>query len=147
LSAHFEAINAPIFDQDKSMSKTPGHLKYAAESHEWVLRGDDDVVTVGITDFAQNSLGDVVYVELPEVGREVTQKEQIAVVESVKAASDIYAPLSGIVVAINATLADSPEAINESPYEQGWFFKIKITAASEIDNLLNADEYDAACDG
>lgn len=129
------------------MSETPSHLKYAAESHEWSLPGDDGVVTVGITDFAQNSLGDVVYVELPEIGREVAQKEQVAVVESVKAASDIYAPVSGLVVAINEALIDSPELINESPYEQGWFFKIKISDKSEMDNLLDADAYDAVCDG
>lgn len=129
------------------MSETPTNLKYANESHEWSLLGDDGVVTVGITDFAQNSLGDVVYVELPELGREVTQKEQIAVVESVKAASDIYAPVSGVVVAINEALSDSPEAINESPYEQGWFFKIKMSDESEMDGLLDADAYDAVCDG
>lgn len=127
------------------MSETPTNLKYA-ESHEWSLLGDDDVVTVGISDFAQNSLGDVVYVELPDVGREVTQKEQIAVVESVKAASDIYAPVSGVVVAVNEALTDSPEIINESPYEQGWFFKIKISAESEMDSLLDADDYDAICE-
>lgn len=106
------------------MSNTPAELKYA-ESHEWSQLDDDDVVTVGITDYAQNSLGDVVYVELPEVGRTVKQKEQIAVVESVKAASDIYAPVSGTVVAINDLLADSPELINESSYDKGWFLKLK----------------------
>jgi len=127
------------------MSETPTNLKYA-ESHEWSLLGDDGVVTVGISDFAQNSLGDVVYVELPEVGREVAQGEQVAVVESVKAASDIYAPVSGTVVAINATLEDSPETINESPYEKGWFFKIKASDESELDNLLDADGYDAVCE-
>jgi glycine cleavage system H protein len=127
------------------MSETPGNLKYA-ESHEWALLGDDGIVTVGISDFAQNSLGDVVYVELPEPGRKVTQQEQIAVVESVKAASDIHAPVSGTVVAINPVLADSPEAINESPYEKGWFFKIKISDQSELDNLLDGDDYDAVCE-
>ena len=127
------------------MSETPTNLKYA-ESHEWSLLGDDGVITVGITDFAQHALGDVVYVELPDLGREVTQKEQIAVVESVKAASDIYAPVSGVVVAINEVLADSPETINESPYEQGWFFKIKIADESELDDLLDADDYDAVCE-
>jgi len=127
------------------MSETPANLRYA-ESHEWSLMGDDGVVTVGITDFAQNSLGDVVYVELPEVGREVAQKEQIAVVESVKAASDIYAPVSGTVVAINDVLADSPETINESPYTKGWFFKIKASDAAELKNLMDAKAYDASCD-
>jgi len=126
------------------MSETPTNLKYA-ESHEWSLL-DDDVVTVGISDFAQNSLGDIVYVELPDLGREVIQKEQIAVVESVKAASDIYAPVSGTVIAINGVLADSPEVINESPYEQGWFFKIKVSDESEMDSLLDADAYDDLCE-
>jgi glycine cleavage system H protein len=128
------------------MSNSPAHLKYAAESHEWSRPGDDGVVTVGITDYAQNSLGDVVYVELPEVGRVVKQGEQIAVVESVKAASDIYAPLSGTVVAINDTLADSPEAINESPYDKGWFFKIQVADASEWNTLRSAAAYDASCE-
>lgn len=128
------------------MSNTPTHLKYAAESHEWAQLGSDGVVTAGITDYAQNSLGDVVYVELPEVGRIVKQTEQIAVVESVKAASDIYAPVSGTIVAVNDGLADSPEAINESPYDKGWFFKIKAADTSELDGLLSADAYDAACE-
>lgn len=126
------------------MSNTPSNLKYA-ESHEWSLMGSDGVVTVGITDFAQTSLGDVVYVELPEVGRQVKQKEQIAVVESVKAASDIYAPVSGTVVAINDVLADSPETINESPYDKGWFFKIKASNPAELNNLMDAAAYDASC--
>lgn len=127
------------------MGQSPLHLKYAAESHEWALLGDDGVVTVGITDFAQNSLGDVVFVELPAVGREVAQREQVAVVESVKAASDIYAPVSGTVLAINTTLEDSQELINESPYDKGWFFKIRISDKSEINTLIDADAYDAAC--
>ncbi len=127
------------------MSNTPANLKYA-ESHEWSLMGSDGVVTVGITDFAQHSLGDVVYVELPEVGRVVTQKEQIAIVESVKAASDIYAPVSGTVVAVNDVLSDSPETINESPYDKGWFFKIKASNAAELNNLLDGKAYDAMCD-
>lgn len=126
------------------MSNTPANLKYA-ESHEWSLMGSDGVVTVGITDFAQTSLGDVVYVELPEVGRQVEQKEQVAVVESVKAASDIYAPVSGTVVAINDALADSPETINESPYDKGWFFKIKASNPAELNNLMDAAAYDASC--
>lgn len=126
------------------MSNTPSHLKYA-DSHEWSLLGNDGVVTVGITDFAQTSLGDVVFVELPEVGRQVKQKEQIAVVESVKAASDIYAPVSGTVVAINEVLADAPETINESPYDKGWFFKIKASNTDELNSLMDASAYDASC--
>lgn len=127
------------------MSETPANLKYA-DSHEWSLLGDDGVVTVGISDYAQNSLGDVVFVELPEVGRQVSQKEQIAVVESVKAASDIYAPVSGTVVAINDALEDAPETINESPYDKGWFFKIKASNVAELDQLLSGDAYDAQCE-
>lgn len=126
------------------MSNTPSHLKYA-DSHEWSLLGNDGIVTVGITDFAQTSLGDVVFVELPEVGRQVKQKEQIAVVESVKAASDIYAPVSGTVVAVNEVLADAPETINESPYDKGWFFKIKANNTVELNNLMDAPAYDASC--
>jgi len=127
------------------MSNSPAHLKYAAESHEWALL-DDGVVTVGITEYAQNSLGDVVYVELPEVGRVVKQTEPLAVVESVKAASDIYAPVSGTVVAINDALADSPETINGSPYDKGWFFKIKVADALEWSALRSAEAYDASCE-
>lgn len=127
------------------MSHSPNHLKYAA-SHEWSLSDSDGVITVGITDYAQNSLGDVVYVELPEVGRVVKQSEAIAVVESVKAASDIYAPVSGTVTAINEALADSPETINESPYDKGWFFKIKMTSPAELEKLFDAAAYDASCE-
>jgi len=126
------------------MSETPSNLKYL-DSHEWALLGEDGIVTVGITDFAQDQLGDVVYVELPEVGRSVSQKESISVVESVKAASDIYAPVSGTVVAINEALEDAPETINESPYEKGWFFKIKAAEPSELNNLLDGSAYDASC--
>jgi len=128
------------------MSNTPTHLKYATASHEWALLGSDGVVTVGITDYAQNSLGDVVYVELPEIGRVVKQAEPVAVVESVKAASDIYAPVSGTIIAINDELTDSPEAINESSYDKGWFFKIKAADVSEWSNLRSAESYDAACE-
>ena len=127
------------------MSDTPNNLKYA-ESHEWTLLNDEDIVTVGITDYAQNSLGDIVYIELPEVGREVVQKEQIAVVESVKAASDIYAPVSGTIIAINEALEDAPETTNESPYEDGWFFKIKVSGTDELNTLLDPEDYDAGCE-
>lgn len=127
------------------MSHAPAQLKYAA-SHEWSLLGGDGVVTVGITDYAQNSLGDVVFVELPEVGRMVKQTEQIAVVESVKAASDIYAPVSGTVVAVNELLTDSPETINESPYDKGWFFKIKAADTKELNGLMSAADYSASCE-
>ncbi|MDV6374677.1 glycine cleavage system protein GcvH [Deinococcus sp. ZS9-10] len=116
------------------MMNTPPELKYAA-SHEW-LSPDG---TVGISDFAQDQLGDVVYVELPEVGREVSAGDTIAVVESVKTASDIYAPASGTITAINDELSSNPEKVNESPYEGGWLFKMDVTEASA--DLMDAEKY------
>ena len=107
------------------MSETPAELVYAA-SHEWVKK-TDDVIEVGISDFAQAALGDVVYVELPEVGQTVTATEECCAVESVKAASDIYAPVSGEIIAVNDALNDEPELLNESPYEGGWMFRIKAS--------------------
>ncbi len=107
-------------------------------SHEWIKAEGEDA-TVGISDFAQDQLGDVVYVELPEVGREVRAGDQVAVVESVKTASDIYSPASGTVTEVNGALADSPEQINAGPYESGWLFKLKV---SELGNVLSADEYE-----
>ena len=123
------------------MSNTPSDLKYAS-SHEWA-RLDGDVVTVGITDHAQEALGDLVYVELPEVGDTVAAGDEAGVVESVKAASDIYAPVSGEIVAINDALEDTPELINSDPYGEGWMYKIKVADVSELDNLLSADDYEA----
>ena len=117
------------------MTTTPTDRKYAA-SHEW-LAADG---TVGITDHAQEQLGDVVYVELPEVGREVKAGEAVAVVESVKTASDIYAPASGTITAVNDELSGSPEKVNESPYEGGWLFKLDVT---EEGDLLDAAAYEA----
>ena len=117
--------------------QTPTELKYAA-SHEWLA--DDG--TVGISDFAQDQLGDVVYVELPEVGRVVTAGEQVAVVESVKTASDIYAPASGTVVAVNDSLSATPEHINASPYTEGWLFRLDVNEANAA--LLDAAAYEAA---
>ncbi len=122
---------------------TPKDLRYAA-SHEWARLEDDDHVTVGITDYAQEQLGDVVFVELPEVGKQVRKGAQVAVVESVKTASDIYAPVSGIVAAVNAALDSAPEALNEDPYQRGWMFRIRVDDASELDDLLDADGYQAA---
>ena len=122
------------------MSETPDDLVYAA-SHEWVRRLEDNIFEVGITDFAQQALGDVVYIELPEVGQDVTASEECCAVESVKAASDIYAPLSGEIVEVNETLDDEPEKLNESPYADGWMFKIKATEISELDALMNAQAY------
>lgn len=122
------------------MSDIPGDLKFA-KSHEWVRVEQDGTVTVGISDHAQAQLGDLVYVELPEVGSSVQAGNGTAVVESVKAASDIYSPLSGEVIAVNELLADSPETINEDAYGEGWIFKLKISDRSELDNLLTPDEY------
>lgn len=123
------------------MTETPGDLRYAS-SHEWVRQLEDDVVEVGISDFAQEALGDVVYVELPEVGQEVTAGEECCAVESVKAASDIYAPMSGEIVAVNDSLDGEPELLNESPFASGWIFRIKASDMSEIDRLMSAADYD-----
>lgn len=125
------------------MSNIPADLKYVA-SHEWLKLEDDGIITVGITDHAQDLLGDVVFVELPEVGREVSADEEIAVVESVKAASDVYAPIAGEIVKINDELVDSPELANEDPYGKAWFFKIKPANVVDYDDLLSAEEYQSA---
>ena len=117
----------------------PAELKYA-KSHEWA-RLEGDAATIGITDHAQHELTDVVFVELPAVGRKVAAGEACAVVESVKTASDIYAPLSGEVVAVNPELAKRPELVNTDPYQGGWFFKLKLAQPSEAGGLLNAESY------
>lgn len=122
------------------MSEIPGDLKFA-KSHEWVRVEQDGTITVGISDHAQSALGDLVYVELPEVGSSATAGNGVAVVESVKAASDIYAPVSGEVIAVNSALSDKPETINEDAFGEGWIFKVKPTDKSELDNLLTPDEY------
>jgi len=127
------------------MANVPAELKYVA-SHEWIRAEGDGIYTVGITDFAQEALGDIVFIELPEVGTEVNKDDAIAVVESVKAASDIYAPLSGEIVEINEMLVDEPEKANEEPYDGAWFFKVKISEESEVEELLTADQYEAECD-
>ncbi|MEK9713907.1 MAG: glycine cleavage system protein GcvH [Thalassolituus sp.] len=127
------------------MSNIPADLKYVA-SHEWIRVEADGTVTVGITDFAQDQLGDVVFVELPEVGTEVAADQDIAVVESVKAASDIYAPLAGKIIAINEELIDAPEKVNEDPYGVAWFFKMELADAGDLDGLLDADGYSAVCE-
>lgn len=123
------------------MSNAPAHLKYAP-SHEWAQSNADGTVTVGITDHAQEALGDVVFLELPVVGRVVKAGEAVAVIESVKAASDIYAPVSGEVVEANAALADAPEGVNADAYG-AWLFKIKPSTPAELDKLLSADAYNA----
>ncbi|MAY41620.1 MAG: glycine cleavage system protein H [Oceanospirillaceae bacterium] len=112
-------------------------------SHEWVLDNGDGTITLGVSDHAQELLGDVVFVELPEIGREVEAGEEFSLVESVKAASDIYSPVTGEVVAVNDELEDSPETVNEAPYEGGWIVKIKLSDPSELTKLLNADAYAA----
>ena len=127
------------------MSKTPEDLYYAA-SHEWLKLGDDGIATVGISDFAQSELGDVVYVELPEVGSDVNAKDVVSVVESVKTASDIYSPVSGEIVAVNDSLDDSPESVNSGPYDEGWLFKIKLNNEAELDELLSAEDYIENCE-
>jgi glycine cleavage system H protein len=119
----------------------PEELKYTDE-HEWVLV-EDDIVTVGISDFAQDSLGDVVFVELPEVGAILEAGKPLGVVESVKAVSDVYAPVSGEVIEVNEELPETPETINTSPYEDGWMVKIKISDPSQLDDLLDAEAYQA----
>jgi len=122
--------------------ETPGELKFA-ESHEWARLNEDGTVTVGISHHAQEQLGDLVFVEVPEVDAAVKAEEEVAVVESVKAASDIYAPVTGSVVAVNEELADSPEIINDSPYEAGWIFKLQPDDKAELDKLMDAGDYDA----
>lgn len=125
------------------MSNIPADLRYAA-SHEWVRLEADGTVTVGISDHAQEALGDVVYVELPTVGASLNAGQEAGVVESVKAASDIYAPISGAVIAVNEALTDSPEQVNSDPYAS-WFFKLQPSDAVELNKLLDAAGYSAAC--
>ncbi|ONG42240.1 glycine cleavage system protein H [Alkanindiges hydrocarboniclasticus] len=122
----------------------PSELKYAG-THEWA-RQEDDLIVTGISDHAQESLGDLVYVEIPEVGSMVTAGEPTGVVESVKTASDIHAPVSGVVVEINPALEDDPEVINTDPYGKGWIYKIRPDNPSELDALLSSDDYVASLD-
>ncbi len=125
------------------MADIPSNLKFL-ESHEWARVEEDGTVTVGISDHAQELLGDIVFVELPEVGKEISQSADIAIVESVKAASDVYSPLSGEVTEINEALNDNPEIMNTSPYDDGWFFKIKPQDISEMEKLLDAGAYESS---
>ena len=127
------------------MSEIPGELKFLS-SHEWARIEDDGTVTVGISDHAQDLLGDIVFVELPEVGKIVAAEGEAAIVESVKAASDIYSPLSGEIIAVNDSLEASPEIINDSPYDDGWFFKIKPDNLDELADLLDAESYADTCE-
>jgi glycine cleavage system H protein len=127
------------------MSSIPTGLKYAS-SHEWARDDGNGIYTVGITEHAQGLLGDMVFVELPEVGAGVSQGDDCAVAESVKAASDIYAPVSGEIVEVNEALADAPELVNSSPYEDGWLFKIKLSDEAELAALLDAQGYKDSID-
>jgi glycine cleavage system H protein len=124
------------------MSETPSELLYT-KSHEWVRDEGDGTVTVGITDHAQEMLGDLVFVDPPEVGERVDAGADCAVVESVKAASDVYSPVTGEVVAINETIQDAPETINEDAFGDGWLFQVKLSDPSELEELLDADSYAA----
>ncbi|ABE59164.1 MULTISPECIES: glycine cleavage system protein GcvH [Chromohalobacter] len=124
------------------MSHIPANLRYT-DSHEWVLDNGDGTVTIGITDHAQEALGDVVFVELPETGRELDAGEEFGVIESVKAASDLYLPLSGEIIAVNESLEDAPETVNDNPYEDGWIIKLKLAEPEALESLLDATAYDA----
>ncbi len=126
------------------MSNTPSELKYAS-SHEWARLEEDGTVTIGITDHAQEALGDVVFVELPGVGDSLAAGDEAGVVESVKAASDIYAPVGGEVIAVNAQLEDEPEIVNGDPYNDGWFFRLQPSDSGELEKLLSAEDYAAQC--
>lgn len=127
------------------MSLTPEHLRYAP-THEWARLENDGTITVGITDHAQEALGDVVYIELPELGKTLQAKQQAGVVESVKAASEIYAPVTGEVIAVNTGLTDAPDSINTHPYES-WFYKLKPNHLSELETLLSAEAYQSHVTG
>ncbi|MGB0997316.1 MAG: glycine cleavage system protein GcvH [Pseudomonadales bacterium] len=127
------------------MSDIPSDLKYAA-THEWARLEDDGTVTVGISDHAQDALGDVVYVELPELDQVIAAGDEAGVVESVKAASDVYAPISGTVCAVNEALEDAPETVNSDAYTDGWFFKMQPADVGELEELLDAEGYGEVCE-
>jgi glycine cleavage system H protein len=124
------------------MSHIPAELRYA-KSHEWIRLEDDGTAYVGISEHAQDAMGDLVYVELPEVGQKVAVSDETGVVESVKAASDIYAPVSGEIVAVNEALNDTPELVNQDCYGDGWLYRIKVADKAELDDLFSAEEYAA----
>ena len=127
------------------MSEIPGDLKFLS-SHEWARLEDDGTVTVGISDHAQDLLGDIVFIELPEVGKEVEAEGDAAIVESVKAASDVYTPISGEIIEVNSALEEQPETVNGSPYDDGSFFKVKPINGDEMSNLLSPEEYSEVCE-
>ncbi len=122
------------------MSEILEELLYT-DTHEWIKEEDNDIYTIGITDYAQNELGDVVYIELPEVNDEIIKGEEFGSIESVKAVSELIAPVSGIVVEINEKLSTNPELVNKSPYEEGWLIKIKVKSKEELNTLLSPEEY------
>ncbi|MFN3713749.1 MAG: glycine cleavage system protein GcvH [Alcanivoracaceae bacterium] len=124
------------------MSHIPAELRYA-KSHEWIRLEDDGTAYIGISEHAQDAMGDLVYVELPEVGQKVAVSDETGVVESVKAASDIYAPVSGEIVAVNEALNDTPELVNQDCYGDGWLYRIKVADKAELDDLFSAEEYAA----
>jgi glycine cleavage system H protein len=127
------------------MSDIPADLKFLS-SHEWVRVEPDGSVTIGISDHAQDLLGDIVFVELPDIGQSIDAETDAAIVESVKAASDVYSPISGEVTEVNSILEDQPEIINSSPYEDGWFFKMMPSDLDEIENLLSPEDYSEVCE-
>jgi len=128
------------------MSNLPQGLSYVS-SHEWIRNEGDGIVTIGVTDFAQEQLGDVVFVELPDVGTQLTSEDEFGVIESVKAASDLFAPVSGEVIAINEQLDDDPELVNSDPYGDAWLLQIRLTNPEELEHLLDAEAYSQLCDG
>ena len=127
------------------MKNIPGDLKFLS-SHEWARVESDGTITIGISDHAQDLLGDIVFVELPEVGQTLDAETDAAIVESVKAASDVYSPLSGEVIEVNSVLEDQPEIINSSPYEDGWFYKLTPSDMGELNNLLSPEDYSDVCE-
>jgi glycine cleavage system H protein len=128
------------------MSVLPQHLKYA-ETHEWAFVDEDGLVVVGITDFAQESLGDIMSINFSEVGQDVSAGDDVLFIESVKTASDVHAPVSGEIVAINEALLDNPEMVNDEPYDAGWLFKIAPHDTTELEDLMTAEDYQAEIDG
>ena len=126
------------------MKEIPENYKFLS-SHEWMKVEEDTIVAVGISDYAQDQLWDIVFVELPELDSEVNQGDEVAVVESVKAASEIYSPVSGRIIEVNSSLEDSPEIVNSSAFEEGWFFKVEVADSSEFENLLSPEQYSEHC--
>ena len=127
------------------MNEIPGDLRFK-KSHEWVRVEADGSLTIGISDHAQDLLGDIVFVELPEIGTQMSAEDEVAIVESVKAASDVYSPISGEIIEVNEVLLDNPEIINESPYHEGWFYKLQPSDSEEIDELLSPEQYGDICE-